>query len=472
MIPRPWRGVGDHRIHAGHRLGDAAASPLVVREQRHLPRHPALLAQVAPAAVQNAGRVGHHDVVRVDAGGDDEAGAGDPGRARAEDGDARGLERLSDDAERVDEAGERHRRGPLLVVVPHRDAHDLAQLVKEVEAFGVLDVLEVDAAEARLELLHGPDQAADVLRAEADRHRIDPAEELVDEGLAFHHRHRPLRADVAEPEHPAPVGDDRDRVAAPGELIAQLGVRGDGEARLGDAGRVPVGEVLDVADGGLWPDLDLAGVELVEPDRLAGRRLGPLEQLLARRVVEHLGPDAVGHRRRELARPRAAAQVVRHGRALGDHVTRPRVSTADAASVSPRWRSISAPDRISAVGFALFWPAYFGAEPWTGLEDGRRVADVRPRRDAEAADEPGGEVADDVAVQVRQHEHVVQLRLLDELHAHVVDDPVLELDPARVVDRDLAGSSRRKRPSESFMMFALWTAVTLRRPFRTAYSNA
>jgi hypothetical protein len=30
----------------------------------------------------------------------------------------------------------------------------------------------------------------------------------------------------------------------------------------------------------------------------------------------------------------------------------------------------------------------------------------------------------------------------------------------------------RNRPSESFMMFALWTAVTLRRPLATAYSKA
>ncbi len=35
-----------------------------------------------------------------------------------------------------------------------------------------------------------------------------------------------------------------------------------------------------------------------------------------------------------------------------------------------------------------------------------------------------------------QHQHVVQLGLLHELHAHVVDDPVLELDPARVVGGD------------------------------------
>jgi hypothetical protein len=37
-----------------------------------------------------------------------------------------------------------------------------------------------------------------------------------------------------------------------------------------------------------------------------------------------------------------------------------------AASVSSRWRSMSIPDSICAIGFALFWPAYFGAEPCVG----------------------------------------------------------------------------------------------------------
>ena len=70
------------------------------------------------------------------------------------------------------------------------------------------------------------------------------------------------------------------------------------------------------------------------------------------------------------------------------------------------------------------------------LEDGGLGPDVGAGRDAQAADEAGRQVADDVAVQVRQHEHVVQVRLLDELHAHVVDDAILELDPAVVVGRD------------------------------------
>jgi hypothetical protein len=41
-------------------------------------------------------------------------------------------------------------------------------------------------------------------------------------------------------------------------------------------------------------------------------------------------------------------------------------SRRSAASRSSRWRSISTPDSIMAVGLTLFWPAYFGAEPWVG----------------------------------------------------------------------------------------------------------
>ena len=75
-----------------------------------------------------------------------------------------------------------------------------------------------------------------------------------------------------------------------------------------------------------------------------------------------------------------------------------------------------------------------------GLEHGRLGADVGPRRHAQAADEAGREVADDVAVEVRQDEDVVELGLLDELHAHVVDDAVLEGDPALVLGGDGAAA--------------------------------
>ena len=83
-------------------------------------------------------------------------------------------------------------------------------------------------------------------------------------------------------------------------------------------------------------------------------------------------------------------------------------------------------------GIGLVEPRVLRRRPVDRLEDGAIRADVGPRRHAETADQPGAEVAHDVAVQVREHQDVVELRLLDELHAHVVDDPVLELDPALV----------------------------------------
>ena len=75
-----------------------------------------------------------------------------------------------------------------------------------------------------------------------------------------------------------------------------------------------------------------------------------------------------------------------------------------------------------------------------GLEDRALGADVGARRDAETADETGREVGDDVAVEVRQHEHVPPLGVQHELHARRVHDVVLELDAGvLVLLGDLAG---------------------------------
>ena len=84
---------------------------------------------------------------------------------------------------------------------------------------------------------------------------------------------------------------------------------------------------------------------------------------------------------------------------------------------------------------------------------------------------PGAEVGDDVAVEVRQHDHVVLLGPRHELVAEVVDDPVLELDLG-IVARATRRATSRNRPSENFMMLALCAAVTFARPLSLAYSNA
>ena len=71
-----------------------------------------------------------------------------------------------------------------------------------------------------------------------------------------------------------------------------------------------------------------------------------------------------------------------------------------------------------------------------GLEDGDVVAVVAGSREAQAADEAGGEVADDVAGEVGGDDDVELRGVLDHLVRDVVDDEVLRLD-LRVLGREL-----------------------------------
>ena len=95
---------------------------------------------------------------------------------------------------------------------------------------------------------------------------VDAAEVAVEQGLALHDRQAGLGADVAHAQHARAVGDDRHRVPLVGVLVGLLGVVLDLEAGLGDARRVPDGEVLKVAHAALEGGLDLAAVEGVELD--------------------------------------------------------------------------------------------------------------------------------------------------------------------------------------------------------------
>ena len=81
------------------------------------------------------------------------------------------------------------------------------------EALRRLDVLEVDAAERRLERGDDLDEAVGVGLGDLDVEHVDAGELLEQAALAFHHRLAGERADVAEPEHGRAVGDDGDEIA-------------------------------------------------------------------------------------------------------------------------------------------------------------------------------------------------------------------------------------------------------------------
>ena len=111
------------------------------------------------------------------------------------------------------------------------------------------------------------------------------------------------------------------------------------------------------------------------------------------------------------------------------------------------------PERITAVGLTLFMSFVLRRTAVGGLEDGAIRADVRTGRHAQSAHQSGRQVAEDVAVKIRQHDHVVQFRLLHQLHAHVVDDAVFEFDVGKFAATLRAVA--RNSPSVNFMMFAL-----------------
>ena len=119
--------------------------------------------------------------------------------------------------QRVEQGGEDHDRGAVLVVVEDGDVEAGAQPALDLEAARRRDVLEVDAGEHRGDQLDGADDLVDVLRVEADREGVDAGEPLEQRGLALHHRQRRDRPEVAQPEDRGAVGDHRDGVALDGQ---------------------------------------------------------------------------------------------------------------------------------------------------------------------------------------------------------------------------------------------------------------
>ena len=118
-------------------------------------------------------------------------------------------------------AGAGDDRRAVLVIVEDRDVHDLLQLFLDVEALGPLDVLEVDAAEGRLENLDGADDLVGILGVQLDVEDVDVGKALEEDPFAFHHRFAGERADVAQAENGGAVGDDGDQVPLGGVLIGE-----------------------------------------------------------------------------------------------------------------------------------------------------------------------------------------------------------------------------------------------------------
>jgi len=78
------------------------------------------------------------------------------------------------------------------------------------------------------------------------------------------------------------------------------------------------------------------------------------------------------------------------------------------------------------------------------FEDRDPLAQIRSRSDPKAADQTGAEVGEDVAVKIGQAEDIVKLRFLDQLHAHVIDQPFFVLDLPFILLGDFARGGKEQ----------------------------
>ena len=97
---------------------------------------------------------------------------------------------------------------------------------------------------------------------------VDVGEALEQHRLAFHHRLRRQRAEVAEAQDRGAVGDDGDEVAFGGVVVGVVLVLGDGQHRHRDAGRIGQRQVALRRHRLGGDDFELAGAALaVEQQR-------------------------------------------------------------------------------------------------------------------------------------------------------------------------------------------------------------
>jgi len=127
------------------------------------------------------------------------------------------------------------------------------------ETIGCLDVFKVDGAESRLQRADDVGQFFRVGFTHLDVEAVDVGKFLEENRLAFHHRLRCQRADVAKAQNGGAVRHYGDKVATAGIAAGGGGIGLDFKAGLGDTGAVGTAQIAAVGQGLGGADLQFSG---------------------------------------------------------------------------------------------------------------------------------------------------------------------------------------------------------------------
>ncbi len=291
---RPFDGKPEEDVRPFQRLGQRA------RPGRHRMRRLPLVHPLGAALIDHPLGVAEDDVGGAKSHRLDQFGAGDRRRSCPVDDELDIGEIAAGEVAGIDQPGGGDDRRAMLVVMEDGDVHQLAQPLLDDEALRRLDVLEIDAAEARGKEADRIDELIDILGRHFEVDAVDVGEALEEGDLALHHRLGGERPEIAEPEHRGAVRDHRDHVAAGGVVIGMIRIAGDVQAGLGDPGRVGEAQIARRGKRLGDADLELAGPSL----RMQAERLFRRDPCRARIL-------ALGHRLLPISRTSIARLALR-----------------------------------------------------------------------------------------------------------------------------------------------------------------
>ena len=156
----------------------------------------------------------------------------------------------------------------MLVIMKYRNIYLFLQLALNFKAARSRDILQVNAAERRRDILSDIYNLIYILSFQTDREGVDPGEFLKQQGFSVHNRNGRQTSDIAQSEHCGSVADDCHGIALIGIFIDVFRVFVDFPARFRYSRRIGRGQIILVCHFHLAGDFHLPPVFFVHFQRL------------------------------------------------------------------------------------------------------------------------------------------------------------------------------------------------------------